>query len=113
MLSLLSIYISLVIRHSLFPSKQSQKSRSVLSDGSRSMELLRKGKTHTIAKFQRTDLVICSHSRRCKTPSYSWINRIHIPQAELQHDMIFMPITTLENTYVLLLLFAYEAKTSI
>ena len=29
-----------------------------------------------IAKFQRTDLVICSHSGEGKTPSYSGINMI-------------------------------------
>ena len=32
------------------------------------------GKTHIMAKFQRTDLVICSHSRKGKPPSYSQIN---------------------------------------
>ena len=35
------------------------------------MGLFRKGKTCNIAKFQRTDLVICSHSREGKTLSYS------------------------------------------
>ena len=29
-----------------------------------------------IAKFQRTDLIICSHSREGKPPSYSQINRV-------------------------------------
>ena len=32
---------------------------------------LGKGKTCIIAKFHRTDLVICGHSREKKTPSYS------------------------------------------
>ena len=43
-----------------FPSKkkQSQRSRSVLQDGSRSLGLFRKGKIGIIAKFHRTDLVI-------------------------------------------------------
>ena len=35
-----------------------------------------KGKTHIIAKFLRTDLVICSHSREGETPSYSQINTV-------------------------------------
>ena len=51
-----------------FSSKTTQKSRPSLLDGSRSLELFRKGKTHIIAKFQRTDLLICSHSREGKPP---------------------------------------------
>ena len=35
-----------------------------------------KGKTHITAKFQRGDLVICSHSGEVKTPFYSRINRV-------------------------------------
>ena len=35
-----------------------------------------KGKTGIIAKFHRTDLVICSHSREGRTPSYSQINMV-------------------------------------
>ena len=34
------------------------------------------GKTHIIAKFHWTDLVICSHSREGITPSYSRINMV-------------------------------------
>ena len=56
--------------------KQSQKSRSILLEGSRSLGVLRKGKTCIIAKLQRTDLVICSHSREGKTLSYSQINTV-------------------------------------
>ena len=41
-----------------FLSKQSQRSRSILEDGSRSLGLFRKGKIDIIAKFHRTDLVI-------------------------------------------------------
>ena len=41
-----------------FLPKQSQRSRSVLQDGSRSLGLFRKGKISIIAKFHRTDLVI-------------------------------------------------------
>ena len=37
------------------------------------MGLFRKGKTHIIAKFLRTDFVICSHSRIGKPPFYSRI----------------------------------------
>ena len=40
------------------------------------MGLFRKGKTLIIAKFHRTDLVICSHSREGKTLSYSQINTV-------------------------------------
>ena len=42
------------------------------------MGLLRKDKTHTIAKFRRTDSVICSHSRVGKTLSFSQINMVSI-----------------------------------
>ena len=58
--AVLEIYrISSVIRRSFFfLPKQSQRSRSVLQDGSRSFGLFRKGKIGIIAKFHRTDLVI-------------------------------------------------------
>ena len=35
-----------------------------------------KGKSHIIANFLGTDLVICSHSREGETPSYSQINPV-------------------------------------
>ena len=38
--------------------------------------LFRNGKTRILAKFQWTDLVICSHSREGKPLSYSWINMV-------------------------------------
>ena len=47
-------------------SENSQKSRSVLQDRSRSLGLFRKGKTCIIAKFHETDSVICSNSREGK-----------------------------------------------
>ena len=50
--------ISSVIRRSFFLPKQSQRSRSVLQDGSRSLKLFWKGIISIIAKFHRTDLVI-------------------------------------------------------
>ena len=50
--------ISSVIRRIIFLPKQSQRSRSVLKDGSRSLALFRKSKIGIIAKFHRTDLVI-------------------------------------------------------
>ena len=49
-----------------FPSKSVPKSRSII-DSSRFLGLFRKGKTSIIAKFHRTDLVLCSHSRERKT----------------------------------------------
>ena len=42
-----------------------------LEDRSRSSGLFRKGKTCITAKFHRTDLIICSHSRERKPLSYS------------------------------------------
>ena len=63
-----------IIRWGVFIPKLSQKRRFILSDGSRSLGLFRKGKTCIIAKFHRTDLLICSHSRGEKTLSCSWIN---------------------------------------
>ena len=52
---------------------QSQKSRSILLDRSRSLGLFRKGKPHIIAKFHKANLVICSHSGEGKTLFYSQI----------------------------------------
>ena len=49
------------------------------------MDWLRKGKTHIIAKFHRTDLVIESHSREGKPPSYSRINTVSSYLA-IRHD---------------------------
>ena len=73
-------HISLVIRWNCFVffllPKQSQKSRSILQDGSRFLGLFRKGKTFIIAKFHRTNLVICSYSREGKAPSYSQISMV-------------------------------------
>ena len=68
--------ISLVIRQSFPLPIQSQRSRSILKDRSRSLGLFRKGKTHIIAKFHRTDLVICSNFIEGKTPSNSQINTV-------------------------------------
>ena len=70
-------HISSAIRQSsvLLP-KQSQKSRSILKDGSRPLGMFKKGKICITAKFHRTDLVICSYSRERKTPPYSQINII-------------------------------------
>ena len=71
-------HISSVIRQSFFLPKQTQRSRSVLQDGSRSLGLFRKIEFDIIAKFQRTDLVIWSHSRGTKTLSYSRINMVSL-----------------------------------
>ena len=51
-------HISLVIRRVIFLPKQSQRSRSVLKDGSRSLGSFGKGDIGIIAKFHRTDLII-------------------------------------------------------
>ena len=51
-------FISSVIRRNIFHPKQSKRSRSLLSNGSRSLGLFRKGKNGIIPKFHRTDLVI-------------------------------------------------------
>ena len=72
--------ISSVIRRSVFLPIQSQRSRSILQDRSRSFGLFRKGKIGIIAKFHRTDLVIWSHSRGTKTLSYSQIHMVSVVQ---------------------------------
>ena len=59
-----------------FLPKQSQKSRYILSDGSSSLEVFRKGKTRIKAKLHWTDVIISSCSRERKTPSYSQINTV-------------------------------------
>ena len=74
----MEFHISSVIRRIIFLPKQSQRSRSILKDGSRSLGLFRKGKIGVIPKFHRTDLVIRSHSRGTKTQSYSRINMVII-----------------------------------
>ena len=68
--------ISSVIRRKVFLPKQSQKFRSVLKDGSRSLGLFKKDKTRIIAKFHRSDLDTGSHSGERKTLSYSLINTV-------------------------------------
>ena len=50
--------ISLVIRRIIILPKQSQRSRSILKDGSRSLGLFSKGKIGIIAKIDKTDLII-------------------------------------------------------
>ena len=45
-------------------------------DGSRSLGLFSKGKTRIIAKFDRTDFVICNLCREGKMQSYSQINMV-------------------------------------
>ena len=50
---------------------------------SRSLGLFRKSKTRIIAKFHRTDLVFCSHSRERKIPSYSRINMVSIEKESI------------------------------
>ena len=49
---------------------------TVLRTPARSLGLVRKGKTLTIAKFYRTNIVIFSHSREGRTLSYSQINMV-------------------------------------
>ena len=44
----------------------------------RFLVLFGKGKTHFIAKFHKTGLVICSQFRERKTLSYSQINTVYI-----------------------------------
>ena len=88
-------YISSVIKP--YPSKKIPKildpsyKMDLDLDGSTFLGLFRKGKTHIIAKFHRTYLVICSLSREGKTPSYSrnntvnsgvWIHLHYFYQAE-------------------------------
>ena len=59
--------ISLFIRRSFFLPKHCKKSRFILKDRPRSLELFRKGETCIMAKLHRTDLVICSHSSQMNT----------------------------------------------
>ena len=56
-MNLFTIFLQLYDRVFFLP-KQTQRSRSVLKDGSRSLGLFRKGKIDIIAKFHRMDLVI-------------------------------------------------------
>ena len=71
--------ISSVIRHSFFfLPKQSQEARSILEVGPRSLGLFRKGQTCIIAKFPRTDLVICSRCGEGETLSYGDINTVRV-----------------------------------
>ena len=59
-----------------FLSKMIKKSRSTLLDRSRYLGLFGKGETGIKAKFRRTGLVICSHFREEKNPSYCQINMV-------------------------------------
>ena len=49
------------------------------------MGLFRKVKIRITAKFHWTDLVICSHSRERKTPSYSRRNMVVVPSSKKGH----------------------------
>ena len=74
---LIRITVFLRLQDIVFPlPKQSQKSRSVLKDRSRSLGLIRKAKTRIVAELQRCELVVCSYSRERKTLSYSRINSV-------------------------------------
>ena len=73
---MISYSISTVIRWRVFIPKLFQKFRYVLNEEYRSLGLLRKGKTPTIAKFHRNDYVIYSNSREGKTLSYNRINTV-------------------------------------
>ena len=57
-----------------FLSKMIKNSRSILLDRSRYLGLFGKGETGIKAKFHRTGLVIWSHFREEKNPSYCQIN---------------------------------------
>ena len=63
-------HVSSVI--SFFPFQNNYKN----GDGSRSLGLLWKSKTCIVAKFHRTDLAICGHSKERNTLSYSQINMV-------------------------------------
>ena len=52
------------------------------------------GKTHNTAKFHRADLVICSHSKERKTPSYSKINTVATVQC------IFINLSKFKGVWV-------------
>ena len=47
------------------------------------------GKVKLIAKLHRTDLVICSHSREGKSPSYSQINTVCYTGVDVVGDINF------------------------
>ena len=90
--------ISPDIRQSFLLPKQSQRSRSVLLDGSRSLGLFRKDKIGIMAKFHRTDLVIWSHSTGTKTPSYSRINTVCTKSFIYLLQMLLIVVQTLLYT---------------
>ena len=66
---------SVIIQSFFFP--RNPKILHMLLEGFRSLGLFREGKTHIIATFRRTHLVICSHSREGKTLSYIQINMVY------------------------------------
>ena len=61
-----------------------------------------KGKTHIIAKFLRTDLVICSHSREGETLSYSLINTVLYLQTQLYHFGQFKDLPVWQHHHFLM-----------
>ena len=54
-----------------------------------------KSKTGIIAKFHRTDLLIYSHSRKGKTPPYSHINTVILPN--IVKSYLWTEITVVNN----------------
>ena len=71
-----SYRISSLIRQCFFSIQNNPKNLDQSYKTSRSLGLFKKGKTHITAKLHRTDLIICTHSREEKTPSYSPINTV-------------------------------------
>ena len=72
------------------------------------MGKFKKGKSRSIAKSHRTDLVICSQSREGKTMSDSWINTVNIKtiyKVDKANDTGY--------TYALLLQVTNETKNSL
>ena len=93
------------IKERVLSFQTSQKSKSVLQDGSRSLGLFRKGKTSITAIFQWTDLVICRHFEERKTLSHSKINTVNFHYHEfkiLQLQVDNEILCAVENPHLLL-----------
>ena len=73
----MTYYIFSVIRQRFFSFQNNPKNLDLSYKTDLDLlDFIRRVETCFIAKFHRTDLVIFSHSREGKTPSYSQINMV-------------------------------------
>ena len=84
----------------VFPfQNNAKKSRSILQDGSKCLELFCEGISHSVAEFQRTDVHIFGHSSDEKTLFSSQLTLLHSERPKLYTILTFLSATGLYMGY--------------